>query len=115
MVNGSCLTSGELSGSRLTRFDLGGAARAALHTAHHPLCFPWEQGLQSAQLPFSVPCGQGLHSAHLAFRLPCGHGLHSLHWLFCLPGEHRLCPAIIRLRAHLRLRSTRPDVRRPES
>jgi hypothetical protein len=30
MVNGSCLISGELSGSRLTRFALGAAARAAL-------------------------------------------------------------------------------------
>tara|TARA_B110000977_G_scaffold201023_2_gene293723 strand:+ start:9013 stop:9186 length:174 start_codon:yes stop_codon:yes gene_type:complete len=28
---GSCLTSGELSDSRLIRFDFGGPARAALH------------------------------------------------------------------------------------
>jgi len=43
MVNSSCLTSGsslisgKRFGSRLTRFELGGAARAALHAAQ--LCF----------------------------------------------------------------------------
>ena len=45
LILGSCLISGELSGSRLIRFELGGAARAALHTAHQR---------------FSLPCGHGL-------------------------------------------------------
>ena len=40
LISGSSLISGELSGSRLTRFELGGAARAALH---------------AAQLSFSLP------------------------------------------------------------
>ena len=109
MLNGSSLISTEGAGAG------AGAARAVLHAAQVYFNLPCGQGLHAAQLPFSFPCGQGLHSAHLSFRLPCGHGLHSLHWLFCLPGEQRLCPAIIRLGAHLRLRSTRPDVRRPES
>ena len=34
---GSSLTSGELSGSRLTRFELGGVASAVLQAVH--LCF----------------------------------------------------------------------------
>ena len=34
LISGSGLISGELSGSRLTRSELGGAARAALHSAH---------------------------------------------------------------------------------
>ena len=34
LTSGSCLISGKLSGSRLIRFELGGAARAALHAAH---------------------------------------------------------------------------------
>ena len=61
MVNGSCLISGsslisgELSGSRLIRFELGGAARADLH---------------AAQRCFSLSCGQGLHAAQLHFSLP---------------------------------------------
>jgi hypothetical protein len=33
LISGSGLISGELSGSRLTRFELGAAARAALHAA----------------------------------------------------------------------------------
>jgi hypothetical protein len=40
LISGSCLTSGsslfsgELSGSHLIRFELGGAALAVLHAAH---------------------------------------------------------------------------------
>jgi len=37
LTSGSCLISGEPSGSRLARFELGGAARAALHATQ--LCF----------------------------------------------------------------------------
>jgi len=37
LISGSCLVSGELSGSRLTRCELGGAARAALHAVQ--FCF----------------------------------------------------------------------------
>jgi hypothetical protein len=46
MVNSSCSISGsrsissELSGSRLTRFELGGAARAVLHDAQLRLSLP---------------------------------------------------------------------------
>jgi hypothetical protein len=48
MVNGSSLISnsslisgsGELSGSRLTRLELGGAARAVLHAAQWRLRLP---------------------------------------------------------------------------
>ena len=52
MVNGSCLISGSslisgsrlisggLSGSRLIRFELGGAARAVLHAVHLSFCLP---------------------------------------------------------------------------
>ena len=39
-ISGSCLISGELFGSRLTRFELGGAARAALHAAQFCFRFP---------------------------------------------------------------------------
>jgi hypothetical protein len=53
--DGVCLISGELSFSRLTRFELGAAARAALH---------------AAQVYFSLPCGQGLHKAQFLFNLP---------------------------------------------
>jgi hypothetical protein len=55
MVNGSCLTSGELSGSRLTRFDLGGAAHAALHAAQFLFNLPWRQGVHTTQSCFSLP------------------------------------------------------------
>ena len=34
LMSGSCLISGELSGLHLIRFELGGAARAILHTVH---------------------------------------------------------------------------------
>jgi hypothetical protein len=34
LISGSSLISGELSGSRLTRFARGGAARAVLHAVH---------------------------------------------------------------------------------
>jgi len=37
LTSDSCLISGELSGSRLTRFELGGVARAVLQAVH--LCF----------------------------------------------------------------------------
>ena len=40
MVNGSCLISGELDRSRLTHFDLGGFARAVLHTAQLRFTLP---------------------------------------------------------------------------
>ena len=40
MVNGSCLISGELDRSRLTRFDLGGIAHAVLHTAQLHFTLP---------------------------------------------------------------------------
>ena len=70
MVNGSCLTSGELSGSRLTRFDLGGAAHAALHAAQFLFNLPWRQGVHTTQSCFSLPWGQGLQSAQPVFRLP---------------------------------------------
>ena len=51
-MSGSCLISGELSGSRLTCFELGGSARATLH---------------SANLSFRLPCV-------LIFQLPVGAG-----------------------------------------
>ena len=51
-MSGSCLISGELSGSRLTCFELGGSARATLH---------------SANLSFRLPCA-------LIFQLPVGAG-----------------------------------------
>ena len=72
-MNGSCLTwgssfisgwsliSGELSGSRFTRFELGGPMRAALHAAQPCISLPWGHGLQSLQPPFSLPRGQGVH------------------------------------------------------
>jgi len=34
LISGSSLISGELSGSRLIRFEGGGSARAVLHAAH---------------------------------------------------------------------------------
>jgi hypothetical protein len=85
MVKGSCLISGELSGSRLTRFELGGAARAVLHAAHIIFRFPWGQGLHNTQPCFSLPGGQGLHCAQLSFTLPWGQGLQTAHLLFRLP------------------------------
>ena len=68
--SGSCLISGELSGSRLTRFELGGPARAALHAAQLPFRLPWGQGLHAAQFLFTLPWGQGLQPTHSYFRLP---------------------------------------------
>ena len=62
LISGSCLISGELSGSRLTRFDLGGAARAALHTV---------------QSSFRFPCGQAVHTKQPCFSFLCRHGLLS--------------------------------------
>ena len=38
--SGSCLISGELSGSRLTRFELGGFARAVLHATQPHFSLP---------------------------------------------------------------------------
>ena len=61
MVNGSCLIpgsiliSGELSGSRLIRFELGGAACAVLHTAQRYFHLPWGQGLETMQSLVSLP------------------------------------------------------------
>ena len=57
MVNGSgsCLISGELSGSRLTRFELGGSMRAALHSAHLRLILPWGYPTQFMQWLFTLP------------------------------------------------------------
>jgi hypothetical protein len=49
------LISGELSGSRFTRFELGGPMRAALHAAQPYFTLPWGQGLHSAQLCFTLP------------------------------------------------------------
>ena len=69
-ISGSCLISGELSGSRLTGFDLGGAARASLHSAHLVFRLPWGQPLHATQSLFSLPCGQGLHCAQVLFRFP---------------------------------------------
>ena len=40
LISGSSLTSGELSGSRLIRFDLGGSARADLHATQVRFSFP---------------------------------------------------------------------------
>ena len=40
LISGSSLTSGEFSGSRLTRFELGAAARAVLHAAQSPFRLP---------------------------------------------------------------------------
>ena len=69
-MNGSCLISGELDRSRLTRFELGGAARAVLHAAQLFFTLPWGQGLHSAQLLFCFPWGQGVHAAQFHFNLP---------------------------------------------
>ena len=55
LISGSCLTSGsglisgELSGSRLIRFELGGAARAVLHAAQLLFRFPCEQPVHATQ------------------------------------------------------------------
>ena len=51
------MISGELSVSRLIRFELGGSARAALHSAHLLFRLPWGQGLHFAQ-PCSA-CREG--------------------------------------------------------
>jgi hypothetical protein len=85
MVNGSCLISGELSGSRLTRFELGGAARAVLHAAQFCFTLPCGQGLQATQTYFRLPCGQGLHFVQLLFCVPWGQGLHTKQPSFSLP------------------------------
>ena len=34
LISGSCLNSGELSGSHLIRFELDGSAHSVLHAAH---------------------------------------------------------------------------------
>ena len=70
MVKGSCLISGELSRSRLTRFELGGSARAVLHSAHLSFRLPWGQPIHTKQWVFSLPWEHELHSAHLDFSLP---------------------------------------------
>jgi|TARA_B110000093_G_C12830843_1_gene351028 hypothetical protein len=70
LISGAGLSSGELDRLRLTRFDLGGAARAALH---------------SAQFLFTLPCGQGLHFTQLFFSLPWGQGLHAAQFFFSFP------------------------------
>jgi hypothetical protein len=64
------LISGELSGSRLTRFELGGSARAALHVTHLRFRFPWGQGLHFTQPFFTLPCGQGVQAGQSAFTFP---------------------------------------------
>ena len=118
-ISGSSLISGELSGSRFTRFELGGPMRAALHAAQpyftlpwgHGLhfahmffrfqwgqgvhvvqllfCLPWGQGVHAVQLLFSFPWGQGVHATQLLFTLPWGQGSHSAQAPFRLPCEHR--------------------------
>ena len=115
LISGSGMISGERSGSRLIRFEIGGSARAALHTAQWSFRLPWDhtvhathlcfslpcgQGLHAAQLYFSLPWGQGLHSAQLLFRLPWRNGLNSSHPALTLPCGHGLRPAIIHLCAH---------------
>ena len=71
LISGSSLISGELSGSRLTRFfELGESERADLHAAQRCFSLSCGQGLHAAQLNFSLPRGQGLHSTQLRFTLP---------------------------------------------
>ena len=84
-MNGSCLISGKLSGSRLIRFELGGAARAALHAAHLVFHLPWGQPLHATQLLFCLPWGQGLHTTQHFFSFPWGQGLHTVQLSFSLP------------------------------
>ena len=61
LISGSCLIAGsglssvEPDRSRLTRFELGGAARAALHAAHLRFSLPWGHGLHAAQSLFTLP------------------------------------------------------------
>ena len=109
MVNGSgsCLISGELSGSRLIRFELGRSARAALHAMQFLFTLPWGQGVHTAELRFAFPLGQGLHFAQLLFKLPWGQGVHSTQLRFTLPCEHRFFPIVRALRhsAHTLLRT----------
>ena len=52
LILGSSLICGELSGSRLIRFELGGSARAVLHAAQLVFRLPWGQPLQAKQLLF---------------------------------------------------------------
>jgi hypothetical protein len=70
LISGSGLFSGELDRARLIRFELGEAARAALHAAHLLVRLPWGQPLHVKQLFFTLPWGQGLQSAQLPFTLP---------------------------------------------
>jgi hypothetical protein len=55
LISGSSLTSGELDRSRLTRFELGAAARAVLHAAHLSFRLPWGQPLHAKQSLFRLP------------------------------------------------------------
>jgi hypothetical protein len=64
------LFSGELSGSHLIRFELGGAALAVLHSAHLVFRLPWRQPVHATQLSFCLPWGQGLHAAQAPFVFP---------------------------------------------
>ena len=70
LISGSCLYSGELDRSRLTRFELGRAARAALHAAQLLFRIPCEQPMHATQSHFTLPCGQELQTAQLPFRFP---------------------------------------------
>ena len=69
LISCSCLISGELSSSRLIRFEPGSSVIAVLHAAQWRFSLPWGQGLYSAQQLFSLPWGQGLHSAQSFFTL----------------------------------------------
>ena len=55
LVAGSGLIFGELSGSRLTRFALGGAARAVLHAAQLRLSLPWGHCVHAMQSYVRLP------------------------------------------------------------
>ena len=85
LISGSCFISGETERSRLIRFELGGSARAALHSAHLVFRLPWGQPLHATQLLFCLPWGQGLHAAQTFFTLPWAQGLQSLQPCFSLP------------------------------
>ena len=56
-MNSSCLISGELSGSRLTRFELGGSARAASHSVH--LVFACREGSRCTPRSSFSPSREG--------------------------------------------------------
>ena len=100
LMSGSCLISGELSGSRLTCFELGGSARATLHSANLSFRLP-------CALIFQLAVGAGRAHCAVVFHLAVRAG--GAHRADAFPPAMRAEVAPHALAFHLPVRASLPS------